>query len=114
MTGLCEICGSPLTPGTKQRRFCSNECQRQWLAACRPAQERKAATLGRMMEGGEIPRPPRAPGPFKYPPEMREAMHLVKTGTRISALTPEQQALYRAYNRDNQRRVKARRKGVEQ
>ena len=110
MADLCETCGSPLTPGTKQRRFCSNECQRQWLATYRPAQERKAAVLSGLMKAGVIPKPPRPSGPFLYSAEMREAVHLVKTGRRISDLTPEQQSLYRAYNRENQRRVKARRR----
>lgn len=111
VTGFfCETCGSPLTLGTKQKRFCSNECQRQWLATYRPAQERKAEILRGLMKSGRIPKPPRPSGPFRYPPDMRAAIHLVKTGSRIADLTPEQQELYRAYNRANQRRVKARRR----
>lgn len=101
MADLCQTCGSPLTSGTKQRRFCCNQCQRQCLATYRPAQDKKAAVLSGLMKPGEIPKPPRSSGPVPYSAETREAVHPVKTGSRISDPTAEQQILDRACNREN-------------
>ena len=62
------------------------------------------------MKSGEIPRPPRPSGLLLYSAQMGEVVPLVKTGGRVTDLTPEKQNLYRAYNRENQRRVEARRR----
>lgn len=105
----CEVCGSRLKP--YQARFCCVAHQRRWLDHYEPAQRKKSATLRAMMARREIPKPPRATGPFKFAPSIREAIHLVKTGARIDDLTPEQQALYRDYNREHQRERRARAKG---
>ncbi len=96
---FCEICGSLLR--SYQLRFCSVPCSLSWLHSDRPSIEKAAATKRRMVADGEMPPPPRATGPFRYSEEMREAIHLVKTGTRIADLTPEQATLYREYNREH-------------
>ena len=103
---FCEICGAPLKE--YQLRFCSVPCSLTWLHSHRPSIEMAAETKRRMVANGEMPAPPRATGPFRYPPEMREAIHLVKTGARMADLTPEQRELYREYNREHGRLMKAR------
>lgn len=64
--------------------------------------------LSAMMAAGEIQKPPRASGPFRYSAELREAMHRIKTGARMVDLSPAQQALFREYNREHSRQTKAR------
>jgi hypothetical protein len=61
---FCEICGSLLK--SYQLRFCSVPHSLEWLHNDRAANKRKAEVLSSMMAEGEIPKPPRATGPFKH------------------------------------------------
>ena len=74
-TRFCEICGSLLKG--YQLRFCSIPCSLEWNHHHRPTRRKQAATLKAMMARGEMPKPPRATGPFKYSPEARAAIHMV-------------------------------------
>ena len=104
---VCEICGSLLKG--YQLRFCSVPHSLQWLHGHKPSRHKAGRVLSAMMAAGEIPKPPRARGPFKYSPEMREAIHLVKTGSKVADLTPEQRELFRQYNRERSRLMREKR-----
>ncbi len=88
-------------------------CSLKWLHGHRPSIEKAAQAKRDMVARGEMPPPPRATGPFKFAdPALRAAMHHVKTGGHVADLSPEQQELYRQYNREQARRFKGRHRKI--
>ncbi len=108
---FCEMCGSVLK--SYQLRFCSLACSLEWNHHDRATRAKQGRTLSAMMERGETPKPPRAVGPFRYAdPELRAAMHHIKTGGRVAELPEHQRELFRAYNRECSRRRKERQRAA--
>ncbi len=119
--GNCDNCGAPLSG--RQRRFCSPECQLDYLQHDPEVRQLAAATLSERIQAGELDWPPpmapevrerwqeklRTAGAkwARYPVPLREAIRHLRAGGTVATMTEEQRQIYRqwqTWRRNNRKR----------